>query len=46
MAKKKRKTREEIEAELLRTDANFRKLKERIEFYERRRLERDRRASS
>jgi hypothetical protein len=44
MAKKKRMTREEIVEELLRTDPNFRKLKERIDYYERRLAER--RASS
>ena len=36
MAKKKRKTREELIEELLRTDPSFRRLKERIDYYERR----------
>jgi hypothetical protein len=31
--KKRRKSREEIIEELLRTDENFRRLKERIEYY-------------
>jgi hypothetical protein len=34
MKRKRRKSREEIIEELLRTDENFRKLKERIDYYD------------
>jgi hypothetical protein len=34
MKRKRRKSREEIVEELLRTNANFRKLKERIDYYD------------
>ena len=33
MKRKRKKTREELIEELLRTDENFRKLKERIDYY-------------
>jgi hypothetical protein len=45
MGKKRKRTREEIIEELLRTDENFRKLKERIDYYTEK-IERERRASS
>jgi hypothetical protein len=45
MKRKRRKNREEIVEELLRTDENFRRLKERIEFYEARAAERRRESS-
>jgi hypothetical protein len=43
--KRRRRTREEIIQELLRTDENFRQLKERIDYYTEK-IERERRASS
>jgi hypothetical protein len=46
MAKKKRKTREELTEELLRTDPSFRRLKERIDYFRRKYGDDDRRASS
>ena len=45
MKRKRRRTRDEIIEELLRTNENFRQLKERIDYYTEK-LERERRASS
>jgi hypothetical protein len=46
MAKKKRKTREELIEELLRTDPSFRRLKDRIDYFRRKYGDDERRASS